>query len=130
MFQVSFPNFSRIDLTYEGQGFFKTPFVPREFNHIKMIPKSCSETFNCSDLSQTIHFKFDRFRLEQNNDYVTIGLPEILDTTDLNQQITDQRAISDGIVLTGKQETGVWVNAKSIKDFRIQFYRKILTHIL
>ena len=97
-----------------------------------MIPKRCSETFSCSDSSKTVHFKFDRFVTEQGYDYLTIGLPEDTDYNILKQLKSEQRTknVQDTLILDGNQETGVWVNAGSIQNFRIQLFRAVLTNFI
>ena len=97
-----------------------------------IIQKRCSETFNCSDPFQTVHFKFDRFNTQPGHDYLTIGLPEDTDYNSLDQRISEQRTenVQDTLILEGNQEAGIWVNAESIKNFHIHFFRKTLTNIL
>ena len=96
-----------------------------------MIPKRCSEIFSCSDSFKTVHFKFDRFDTEYEYDYLTIGLPEDTDYNSLNQLKSEQRTknVQDTLILDGNQETGIWVNAESIKNFHIQFFRPVLTNV-
>ena len=70
-----------------------------------------------------MHFKFNRFSLEQRYDYLAIGLP-----ADYNEEETYwgivNRDLENVLILDGQQETDIWVNAEAITNFRILFYRK------
>lgn len=67
--------------------------------------------FSCADPEKTIHFKFDRFETERNYDYLEIGHEKKI-----------------GLLLDGKQQTHIWVNAESIPDFNVYFYREASTN--
>ena len=85
----------------------------------------CSNEFSCEDSSVALHFKFNRFSLEQGYDYLSIGSGDFI----LNDFIYDNLMFYEDynghyeghsrqnfLVLTGEQETGVWVNAESIQN--------------
>lgn len=63
--------------------------------------------FSCADSDKKVHFKFDRFETERNYDYLYIGY---------GKQVQ--------LVLDGYQQTDIWVNAETIPDFNVYFYRK------
>lgn len=69
-----------------------------------------------------MHLKFHRFSLEQRYDYLALGLPDEYNTTESYEDLVD-RNFENVLILDGEQETGIWVNAESIENFRIYFYR-------
>ena len=95
----------------------------------------CSENFSCSNPSEIVHFKFNQFDINTNYDYFAIGLSaEYEGQSSKNLKILPNNtqnllenglAYANSLVLEGSQQTGVWVSAKSIQDFRIYFYRKV-----
>ena len=70
-----------------------------------------------------MHFKFNRFSLEKNYDYLVIGLPEDYNEEDSFWGLVN-RNLENVLILDGQQETDIWVNAEAITNFRILFYRK------
>ena len=70
-----------------------------------------------------MHFKFNRFSLEQRYDYLAIGLPEDYNEEENYWSIVN-RDLENVLILDGEQETDIWVNAEAITNFRILFYRK------
>ena len=96
-----------------------------------MIPKRCSEIFSCSDSFKTVHFKFDRFDVEARYDYLVIGYPNRFDnyydahfgSVNIDFESPTEK---EGLMLDGQQPTDIWVNAQSIPNFNIYFYRNVL----
>ena len=97
--------------------------------------KRCIESFQCQDSSKEIHFKFDRFDVEKNFDYLVIGNPIRFENyhydhfASIDDENSDDFAESNGFILGGSQQTGIWVNAKSIPAFDIYFFRRVFIRI-
>ena len=70
-----------------------------------------------------LHFKFNRFSLEQGYDFLAIGLPEDQSIDDGYSSLVSLN-LPNVLILDGDQETDIWVNAESIENFRVSFYRK------
>ena len=91
----------------------------------------CMKEFSCEDSSVALHFKFNRFSLEEGFDYLSIT-SEDLNSDDLNfyNYIYEDYSGQNFLVLTGEEETDVWVNAESIQSFgsssklRVTFFRQ------
>ena len=95
----------------------------------------CMKEFSCEDSSVALHFKFNRFSLEEGFDYLSIT-SEDLNSDDLIYDLNSHDYIYEDysgqnfLVLTGEEETGVWVNAESIQSFgsssklRVTFFRQ------
>ena len=94
----------------------------------------CSNEFSCEDSSVALHFKFNRFSLEQGHDYLAITSEEsAADYLYVNYSIYEDYSERNLLILSGEQETGVWVNAESIQNIpsfgsdsklRVTFYRQ------
>ena len=83
----------------------------------------CTKTYSCDDSSERLHFKFNRFSLEQGYDFLAIGLPEDQSIDDGYSSLVSLN-LPNVLILDGDQETDIWVNAESIENFRVSFYRK------
>ena len=83
----------------------------------------CTKTYSCEDSSERLHFKFNRFSLEQGYDFLAIGLPEDQSIDDGYSSLVSLN-LPNVLILDGDQETDIWVNAESIENFRVSFYRK------
>ena len=95
----------------------------------------CVESFSCENSTETVHFKFDRFDVEENYDYLVIGNPirfgnyhdyhfGSIEGFESFENI-DNPDSQIGVILHGSQITGTWVNAQSIPTFNIYFFRKV-----
>ena len=92
------------------------------------------------NLNETVHFKFERFETENRYDYFVIGNPyefdEYYEQFFLEDDLSDYRDKPydrTGLMLDGRQQTDIWVNAESIINFDIYFFRlglNLLTAIL
>ena len=94
----------------------------------------CVETFDCSAPNESVHFKFDRFHVEETYDYLVIGYPNQFDHYyDYNFGSVghgiEKPTSRTGLMLHGQQQTGIWVNAQSIPTFNIYFYRNLLKYL-
>lgn len=89
----------------------------------------CLNTFSCNNASEIVHFKFNRFEMNRNNDYLAIDLPtEVQGRSGLELEYletTFQVNLQNRLVLDGLQRTDVWVSAETIQDFNLYFYRKV-----
>ena len=88
------------------------------------------ENFYCSDLNETVHFKFDRFSIEQDYDYLVLGFPNGFDAYyeyyfgSVDNDF-ESPTFKIGLKLGTQQTTDIWVNAQSIPNFNIYFYRNV-----
>ena len=90
--------------------------------------------FGCTNPNETVHFMFDRFETESGYDYFIIGNPYQFDDYYGDYFAEDTDYLSDyrvlpynrtGLMLDGRQRTGIWVTAESILNFDIYFFRKV-----
>ena len=95
----------------------------------------CWEEFSCEDSSTALHFKFNRFSLEQGYDYLTItsedfNFDDSIEYDGDGYMVKGDQSGQNFVLLTGEHETDVWVNAESIQNFgsssklRVTFYRQ------
>ena len=85
------------------------------------------KTFDCSAPNESVHFKFDRFDVEDYWNYLVIGYPNQFDYYYDNNFGSIDHGIQKptfrtGLMLDGRQQTSIWVNAQSIQPFNIYFY--------
>ena len=87
--------------------------------------------FSCEDSSVALHFKFNRFSLEQRYDYLAITSEEYAEDYIYVYDYTYEDYIRwNELILSGDQETIVWVNAESFQSFgsssklRVTFFRQ------
>ena len=90
------------------------------------------ESFQCNDSNETIHFKFDRFDLEDDYDFLLIGYSEQFEHFhdnffEPNGYEIERPNNKTGLMLDGSQPLHTWVNAQSIPDFNIVFGRNVLS---
>ena len=102
-----------------------------KFNTGRPYPgfQRCSEIFSCSNANEIVYFKFNQFEIDDSSfAYFAIGLPKQYEAYPSYHPF--EFSLKDfgnfnfyTLLLSGSQQTGVWVSAESIKDFRIYFYR-------
>ena len=101
--------------------------------------------FSCEDSSGALHFKFNRFSVEHFYDYLSITsenfdlFNEFYNSDDNSTDFdhyydysifNEDQSGPNFLVLTGEQETDVWVIAESIQSFgsssklRVTFFRQ------
>ena len=93
------------------------------------------KNFGCFNPNETVHFKFERFETESGFDFFVIGNPYefdeyyedfFLEDYDYQNDYRAQPYNRTGLMLDGSQETDIWVNAQSIINFDIYFFRRDL----
>ena len=90
----------------------------------------CVESFSCQDPLKTIHFKFERFEIENNYDFLLLGYTEEFEHFhdnyfDVNGHYIDKPDDKIGLLLDHTQQTDIWVSAQSIPNFNIVFGRTV-----
>ena len=90
---------------------------------------NCSEKFSCDGVNEIVHFKFNRFNIETEYDYIAIGLPTEYEGQSSRQLRNLQNNVENSLVLEGSPQTNIWVSAESIQDFRIYFHRIVQAEI-
>ena len=95
--------------------------------------KRCSQSFTCSDKQKTVHFKFDRFEIEKGFDYFIIGDPNTFKCIEKMEHLNYREGLNlkcidrQALILTGNQShTETYIEAKSITEFHISFFRMVL----